>query len=261
MVPASIDNAVLACHLGLAGFPQQETMGNYHALELHHFMQGLPPGGGSGVGLVDGGGALMLANGNGLALSNASSLTTPPSSSPVGLIPHVSSEMAISGRALSLLSSSFGSPETMSISLGMTSPSIDQFLSETHALGPSRHVAPNSTSCFISGIGLTSAQHGIGHNHNHALNSLTSSSSGCSTEIDQGEPPTMSSFEGRSLFLMHSENGLQNLQDGGNSHHGRPMLDLMQISPGESHHHQQSQGELSYADLQGLSIFGRSTIM
>lgn len=257
LVPSSIDNAVLACQLGLAGFPQQETMGNYHALELHHFMQGLPPGGGgSNVGVLDGGGALMLANGNALALTNASSLPTPPSSSSVGLLPHVSSEMAISGRALSLLSSSLGSPETMSISLGMTSPSIDQFLSDTHALASSRQqVAPNST-CFTSGIGMSSALHGLSQNHSHALNSLTSSSSGCSTDIDQGEPPSMSSFEGRSLFMMHSESGFQNLQDGGNSHHGRPMLDLMQISPAESHHHQQP-----YVDLQGLSIFNRQNIM
>ncbi|KAI5082228.1 hypothetical protein GOP47_0001971 [Adiantum capillus-veneris] len=265
LVPSnSIDNTVLACQLGLAGFPQQETMGNYHALELHHFMQGLPPGGGSGVGILDGGGALMLANGNALALSNTSSLPAPPpSSSPVGLLPHVSSEMAISGRALSLLSSSLGSPETMSISLGMTSPSIDQFLSDTHGLASStrQQVAPNSTSCFSSGIGMSSALHGLPQSHNHALNSLTSSSSGCSTEIEQGEP-AMSNFEGRSLFLMHSESSFQNLQDGGNSHHhGRPMLDLMQISPTESHHHQQPQADLSYADLQGLSIFNRQNMI
>ncbi|MCO5552861.1 hypothetical protein L7F22_006379 [Adiantum nelumboides] len=204
LVPASVDNAVLACQLGLAGFPQQETMGNYHALELHHFMQGLPPGGGSGIGVLDGGGALMLANGNALALSNASSLPAPPCSSPVGLLPHVSSEMAISGRALSLLSSSLGSPETMSISLGMTSPSIDQFLSDTHALASSRqHVGPNSTSCFSSGLGTSSALHVLSQSQNLALNSLTSSSSGCSTEIEQGEP-AMSNFEGRSISRLQN---------------------------------------------------------
>ncbi|KAH7298068.1 hypothetical protein KP509_25G025600 [Ceratopteris richardii] len=261
----SVDNSVLASQLGLAGFPQREAMSNYHALEFHRFMRGLSPMVGSGVGVLDGTGALMTPNGSALALSSVlSSQTTPSSSSSVSLLPHVSSEMAISGRALSLLSSSLGSPETMSISLGMTSPSIDQYLPDNHPLSSSsRHQAPvDSTSCFNSAMGMpSSALHGLQRNHINSLNSITSSSSGCSVEMDQGRPPSISSFEGRSLILTKADGAFQNLQDGVNCNQGRPVLDLMHISPAESHHQQQqqqhSQAELSYAYLQGFSIFNK----
>lgn len=96
--------------------------------------------------------------------------------------------------------------------------------------------------------------------HSHGITTLASPENGSVTHslsMDHAQPSTIPTIDGSSMFLMMPENGLQS---GGNSQHGRPVLDLMQVSSAELRQ-QRQQVELQFTDLEGLSMFGRQSMM
>lgn len=166
------------------------------------------------------------------------------------------SGMAVSGRALSLLSSSCGSPSIpCSMSLGISSPYVDQLLAEN----PSRqtmHKTSGSQTCFTPvSMGIASTPLG--------LTNSNGSVSGFSNTVDREQ-----NCDGRSMFIMLQQNEFQGMQ-GGDSQHGRPILDLMQSPSPQSQGSRAAQMQqpmgIQYADFEGLrsyeSMFGRQNIM
>lgn len=234
--------------------PKVEPVENYQTLELHHFMQASQRG---DEHLLLNGGAQPLV----LASTNGTNLGSPPSPLMTACLvpdhPQPSPETLVSGRALSLLSSSLGFPNTsnsVSTALGVSLPSFEGTILENHHGTSSHQIISRASSCFTSNV--LKPIETLPLSHDHDINMLSSSKSADVTHclsMNQVQPSTILSFGGSSTFRTMHENNVQ--RDA-----ARPMLDLLQVSFARSGT-PQHQVEHQFTDLEGLSIFGRQSLM
>ncbi|MCO5608914.1 hypothetical protein L7F22_063132 [Adiantum nelumboides] len=231
---------------------KEEPTGNYTTMELHEFLQG--PLRAEEHQLLGGSAqALLMSNGYAMNLSRPPAPLTSFATCPS---PDHHPETLVSGRALSLLSSSLGFPKTsytVSRALGVScSPSLEgNFLQIQHAAASSPQIISRA-SCLNSLVLKDNDM--LSLTHNYDINMLPHSESTTVAHClnaDRVTPSTMLAFVGDSSFPILPGSDIESDAS------TRPVLDLMQLSFAPP----QTEVDHHFADLEGLSVFGRQRMM
>ncbi|MCO5580654.1 hypothetical protein L7F22_034524 [Adiantum nelumboides] len=231
---------------------KEETTGNCTTMELHEFLQG--PLRAEEHQLLGGSAqALLMSNGYAMNLSlppaPLTSFATCPS-------PDHHPETLVSGRALSLLSSSLGFPKTSySRALGVSfSPSLEgNFLQIQHAAASSPQIISRASLNSL----VRKDNDMLSLTHNYDINILPDSESTTVAHClnaDRVTPSTLLAFVGGSSFPILPGSDIESDAS------TRPVLDLMQLSYAASPP-PQIEVDHHFADLEGLSVFGRQSMM